>query len=464
MSKMGVENSVKQFIARHKKSRELWESSLKLSRGVYHDGQHAEPFPLYWARGEGSHKWDVDGNEYIDYAMGGISLILGHAHSSLVEAISAQIGKGTNYFGNSELSLEWASLITRLVPSCERVTFVCTGNEANMMAAQIARAYTGKHKILKFAQHFFGWSDHFYVGVVPPFDKPVAGRTPSIFEDTVVVPTNDVEAMERALSKKDIAAIFIEAAGSHIGGIGIRPELAHTLRRLTEQYEALLVFDEVCTGFRWAPGGWQAVVGVTPDLTTFGKGLCGGIACGAIGGRADLMELLDFKKGDAEWNRYKHIRQSGSWNANVLSAAAGVSLLKQLASGEPQRRAEELNDRLLEGLNRKIKERGIDGCACGASSVVHLFFGNTQNCDRKYCMDPSAQAYISNVSDALSMNLLLNGVDILRGFLGAVSSVHTEEDIDQTIEAFGRALDTMIAEGEFDKSAEQLFPGDENEK
>jgi len=140
MAKETEKNSLEQFIARNRKSKELWEKSLKISRGVYHDGQHAEPFPLYWARAQGSHKWDVDGNEYIDYAMGGISLILGHAHPSLTEAISAQITKGTNYFGNSELSLEWASLITQLVPSCERVTFVCTGNESNMMAAQLARA------------------------------------------------------------------------------------------------------------------------------------------------------------------------------------------------------------------------------------------------------------------------------------------------------------------------------------
>ncbi|MBT9161775.1 MAG: Glutamate-1-semialdehyde 2,1-aminomutase 1 [Dehalococcoidia bacterium] len=448
---MAIRKSVDQFIATHQKSRELWERSLGVNRGIHHDARFTIPFPIYSSQAKGARKWDVDGNEYIDYTMGHGSLMLGHAHPTLVEAVSGQISRGSHYGTENELALEWAELICQLIPAAERVEFVVSGTEANMLIAQLVRAYTGRKKILKFAEHFFGWSDHFQVGVLPPYDKPVAGRLPpitadSVTEGTVVIPCNDGVAMEKALAGKDIAALFIEGGGAHCGAIGMPPDLWHAARRLTQEHGTLLVIDEVITGFRWSPGGCQAMVGVTPDLSSLGKIVGGGLAGGAaVCGRADVMELLRIKPGEAEWNRYRRLVHSGTWNANPVNAAAGVAMLKIIAQGEVQKTAEAMAQRLVAGMNRQIEKRNVEACAYNAVSAIHLYFGKCQR-DIPVSLD-TTKSMSPELVNTLDRHLLLNGVHLLRGTIGWVSAVHTEEDIDQTIEAFGLALDGMLAEG-----------------
>jgi glutamate-1-semialdehyde 2,1-aminomutase len=386
--------------------------------------------------------------------MGHGSLILGHAHPTLLSAVAEQIAKGSHYGSENELALEWAELICHLIPAAERVEFVLSGTEANMLIAQLARAYTGRNKILKFAEHFFGWADHFQVGVLPPYEKPVAGRIPPITEDavsegTVVIPCNDAAAMESALAGRDIAALFIEGGGAHCGATGMPLELWHTARHLTEKYGTLLVIDEVITGFRWSPGGCQALIGVTPDLSSLGKIVGGGLAGGAaVCGRADIMELLKIKPGDAKWNRYHRVVHSGTWNANPVNAAAGVAMLKIVAQGEVHKIAEARAERLATGLNRQFKKRTVEGCAYNAVSALHLYIGKWQgdvHLDTTKSMPPE-------LINALDRHLLLNGVHLLRGVIGWVSAVHTEKDIDQTIEAFGETLDGMLQEGILERS------------
>ncbi|HEY82201.1 MAG TPA: aminotransferase class III-fold pyridoxal phosphate-dependent enzyme [Dehalococcoidia bacterium] len=445
-------SSLDRFIATHQKSKELWERSLKVSRGIHHDSRFSLPFAIYTARAQGSRKWDVDGNEYIDYTMGHGSLILGHAHPILVEAVSQQVAKGTHYGTENELAIEWAELICQLIPAAQRVEFVLTGTEANIMIAQLARAYTGRNKILKFARQFFGWSDHLYVGYAAPYDKPLAGHLSPMTEDavsgaTVVIPCNDEAAMEKALAKRDIAAFFLEGGGASGGTIGMPPELVKKARELTQEYGTLLVIDEVISGFRWSPGGYQATVGVTPDLTPLGKIVSGGLGGGAaVCGRAEVMELLKIKPGDAEWNRYRRVYHNGTWNANPLNAAAGVAMLKVAAKGEVQKTAEAAARKLADGMNRKIEERGIEGCVFNSSSVLHVHLGKCQRCDRSLCLD-ATKIMSPDVVNALNWYLLLHGVNLLRGTTGWVSAVHTEEDISQTIEAFGAVLDDMVADG-----------------
>ncbi|MBI5166524.1 MAG: aminotransferase class III-fold pyridoxal phosphate-dependent enzyme, partial [candidate division NC10 bacterium] len=422
-------NSIDRFITKNPKSKELWERSLKVSRGIHHDARYFEPFPIYTSHCKGSRKWDVDGNEYIDYIMGHGSLLLGHAHPSLVEAVSGQVARGTHYGTESELALEWAEIITQLIPAAEKAEFVMTGTEANMMIAQMARAYTGRTKILKFAEHFFGWSDHLQVGVVPPYDKPVAGHLPPIVDGavsgaTVVIPCNDEVALEKALAKRDIAALFIEGGGAHCGEIAMPPELWHMARRLTREYGTLLVIDEVITGFRWSPGGCQALVGVTPDLSSLGKMVSGGLPGAAVCGRAEVMELLEIKADDTEWNRYRRVVHPGTWNANPLSALAGIIMLKIVATGEPQKKADTMAKRLVTGLNCQIEKRGIEACAYNTSSAIHLYFGKCQKCDRELCLDATKRISPEIIS-ALDRHFLLNGVHMFRGTIGWVSAVHT---------------------------------------
>jgi len=446
---MATINNIDRFTAAHQKSRELWERSLRVSRGIHHDARFTIPFPIYISHAKGTRKWDVDGNEYIDYTMGHGSLMLGHAHLALLNAVSEQIVKGSHYGAENELALEWAEMICQLIPAAEMVEFVVSGTEANMLIAQLARAYTGRNKILKFAKHFFGWADHFQVGIIPPYDKPVAGRLPPITRDavtegTVVIPCNDAAAMENALAKKDIAALFIEGGGAHCGAIGMPPELWHIARRLTQKYGTLLVIDEVITGFRWSPGGCQALVGITPDLSALGKMVGGGLAgSSAVCGRADIMELLKIKPGEAEWNRYRRLVHSGTWNANPVNAAAGVAMLKVIARGEVHKIAEAGAQRLVTGMNRQFKKRAVEGCAYNAVSSVHLYIGKWQG---DVHLD-TTKSMPSELISALNRHLLLNGIDLLQGTTGWVSAVHTEEDIDRTIEAFGLVLDGMLAEG-----------------
>jgi len=445
-------SSMDRFITTHKKSKELWERATKVSRGIHHDARFMLPFNIYISQAKGSRKWDVDGNEYIDYTMGHGSLILGHAHPILVEAVSQQVAKGTHYGAENELAIEWAELICQLIPSAEKVEVVLTGTEADMLIAQVARAYTGRNKILKFAKHFLGWSDHMDVGVVAPYDEPVSGRMPPFFDDTVseatvVIPCNDELSMEEALAKNDIAALFLEGAGASAGTVGMPLELVQKARKLTQKYSTLLVIDEVVTGFRWSPGGYQARIGVSPDMSSLGKIVSGGLAGGAaVCGRSDIMELLKLKAGDPEWNRYRHIVHPGTWNANPVNAAAGVAMLRVTAKGEIQKKAEAMAEKLIAGLNLQIAKRGIEACAYNASSIIHLHFGKCQKCDRKLCLDAN-KSMSPEIVAALDMHFLLNGVQILRGIVGSVSAVHTEKDINQTIEAFGSVLDGMVGDG-----------------
>ena len=454
---MSKQSSIDKFITTHQKSKAVWERSLKVSRGIHHDARFMFPFNICVSHAQGSRKWDIDGNEYIDYTMGHGSLILGHAHPILVDAVSKQVAKGTHYGAENELAFEWAELICNLIPAAEKVEFVLSGTEATMIIAQLARAYTGRNKILKFAKHFLGWSDHLHAGVVAPYSKPVPGRLPPVADDavseaTVVIPCNDEFAMEKALAKNDIAALFIEGAGASAGTVGIPPQLVQKARKLTQEYETLLVIDEVVTGFRWAPGGYQASIGVTPDLSSLGKIVSGGLAGGAaVCGRSDVMELFKLKYGENEWNRYHHIVHPGTWNANPVNAAAGVAMLKVVAKGEIQKQAEAMAENLVAGLNLQIEKRGIDACAYNSSSMIHLHFGKCKKCDRSICLDADKSMSPELVS-SLDMHLLLNGLQLLRGVVGSVSAVHTQRDINQTIEAFGATLNGMVADGVIQKA------------
>ena len=449
---MAVTSSLDRFLATHQKSKQLSERALRLGRGLHTDALFSPSPYVYITHAKGSRKWDVDGNEYIDYVMGFGTLLLGHTHPALVEAVTEQISKGTHYGAENELELEWAELICQLIPVAERVEFVLSGSEGNMLLAALGRAYTGRKKILKFAEQYFGWADDLLPGIARPYDKPFAGQIPPISEDavaegTVVIPCNDEAAMEKALTKKDIAVLFIEGGGANCGRIGMPPELVKKARQLTQEYGTLLVIDEVISGFRWSPGGYQSAIGVTPDLSTLAKLNSGGVpGGGAVCGRADIMELLQLKPGNTEWNRFRHVIHRGTWNGNPLTAAAAVAMLKIVAQGEVQKTAEAMAKRLVDGINHEIQKREIDACAHNSTSVVHIFIGRCQKCDRNICPD-TTKSMPPEMAHAFSRHLLLNGVHFLRGIQGLVSAVHSEEDIDQTIEAFGAAFDGMLAEG-----------------
>lgn len=451
-----MKESINKFIATHQKSKEIWERAQKFSRGIHSDSRYVVPFDIFTSHAKGTKKWDIDGNEYIDYVMGHGSLILGHCHPELIEAVNQQITKGTHYGTEHELAVEWADIVSGLIPSAEKVEFCTTGSEAVLTAVQLSRAYTGRYKILKFARHFHGWSDHMLVGFLAPYDKPLPGHLPPLAPGAVscatyVVPCNNISALEEALATKEFAAFFIEGGGASGGTICIPDKVVHEARRLTQKYGTVFVIDEVISGFRWAPGGYQQTVGVTPDLCTIGKLLGGGIAgAAAVCGRSDIMKLLELKAGDAEWNRYRHISHLGTWNASPLVAAAGIAMLKLLAKGEIQKKAAATAKKLMDGMQKEIDKRGIEGCAFNTSSTIHLNFGKCQKCDRSVCYD-AEKTTPGEISSSLNMHLLMNNVHILKGIQGWISAIHTDEEVEQTVDAFRAVLDAMIADGVFTK-------------
>ncbi len=445
--------SIEKYIAKFPKSKALFEKSKDLfPRGVPHEAWFTAPFPVYVTHAKGSREWDLDGYEYIDYFGGHGGLILGHAHPSLIEAVNKQIEKGTQYGATPALAIEWAELVKKLIPSAERVEFTSSGTEANMLGIRLARAFTGRTKMVRFRGQMGGWYDSLMVGEAEPWDVPTtSGLLPAIAENTTAIPVNDEEALEKVLSKGDVAILICEAAGAYSGVVGIKPGFLQTMRDMTRKYGTLLLFDEVITAFRYSPGGVQAAKRVIPDMTSLGKPINGCFpGAGAIVGRADIMDLMVLK--DAEWNRFKRIPHPGTFNANPLCSATGIATLKILATGEPQKKASEMAGRLRKGLHQIIEKRGIVACSYGESSFFHLFFGDCKlrdKCDRIICLnDGNIRPKVTG--NALHINLMLNGVHMPpRGLDGFVSAVHTKEDIDKSLEIFDTSFGTMIEEGIF---------------
>jgi glutamate-1-semialdehyde 2,1-aminomutase len=449
---MNTSGIIARYEERFPKSKALYERARKvMPRGVSHDQWHARPFPLYMTRAEGPRVWDVDGNAYIDYYGGHGGKVLGHAHPAVVAAVQAQIRHGTQYGAACDLAVDWAERIQQLVPSAERVEFVNSGTEAVMYGIRLARAFTGRRKVVRFEFHFGGAYDAVAVGNKKPFDIPVsAGVLPETVRDTVVIPMNDAAALESALKDRDAAVVIAEAAGSSSGVVGIDPPFYAAMRELSARYGTLLFFDEVVTGFRYSPGGVQAAVGVTPDLTSLGKGVTGVVpGAGAIVGREEVMNLLLLK--DEHWNRYGRVAHSGTFNANPLCAAAGIAYLNLIATGESTRAANENARRVRDGFQAGLDARGVDGCVYDAGfSAVHIYFGPCERrgtCGRTVCLN-AAKTRDPALGEALFMNLALNGVKTpTRGYDLFVSAVHTQGDLAHTVAAFDRSVDALLVEG-----------------
>lgn len=444
-----------QYSYQHPGSARLYAEALEVfPGGVTHDSRYMTPFPLYVSRAQGSRKWDVDGNEYIDFVMGHGALLLGHSHPAIVEAVTQQVARGTHPGACTELELEWGKLVKKLVPSAERVKFTSSGTEASLMAMRLARAYTGKEKIAKFIGHFHGWHDYTQIGERPPFDIPSSAGVPKALVDTVVpLDPRDEAAVEAMLeSDQDIAGIILEPSGASWGSVPLRPGFLQWLREVTLRTGVVLIFDEVITGFRYAPGGAQQYFGVTPDLTVMAKILAGGLPGGAVAGKANIMEHLAFKEGDAHWNRYRKIAHPGTFNANPLSAAAGVAALQIVGTGEPQKKASELGDALRREMNAVIDRRGVSGCVYGEVSMFHIYLGSCPkmgSCDRSLCTnDPTAlkAARSGPKAEALRRYMLVHGADI-QGAGGMLSSVHTTEDVARAAEVFDRTLGDLARSG-----------------
>ncbi len=395
--------------------------------GVTHDSRYMEPFPIYVTHAQGSRKWDVDGNEYVDYWSGHGALLLGHNHPAVCEATVEQAKKGTHYGACHELEIEWGELVQQIVPSAEKVKFFSSGTEATMMAMRLARAFTGKDKILKIQGHFHGWHDYATIAMSPPYDEPISKGIPKAIKETMVaVPFKDVAALRAALdANPDVAGVIMLA-----GGAGT--EYLQQVRDITRERGVILIYDEVVTGFRYAPGGCQEYYGVVPDLTTMAKILAGGLPGGAIGGRADILSLFDFRD-DPQWMRFGRINHPGTFNANPLSAAAGVACLKIVRDGATQRKATGTADRLRAEFDAVLQRRGVKGEIGGEVSLLAISF-------------PEAKLKGRSFTHRFRMAMQVGGVDF-NGASMIVSAVHSDADVARTVEAFDQAITLLQDDG-----------------
>lgn len=433
--------------------RQLHPTSLKLYQeaqglfpdGVTHDTRWVTPFPIYATHGMGPRKWDVDGIEYVDYVMGHGALLLGHSHPAVVSAVANQVAKGTHLGASHEIELRWAQAVTRLIPSAEKLRFTSSGTEATLMALRLARAYTGKNKVIKFTDHFHGWHDY----VLASAGYPPGGIPAATLSTMIVLEPNNISLVEKTLAEdSDVAAVILEPTGAHMGVSPVYPSFLSELREATRRHGVVLIFDEVVTGFRTSKGGAQVRYGVTPDLTSLAKILGGGLPGGAVAGKAEILDMIQHR-GDPRWDASQRIAHPGTFNANPISAAAGAVALELVATTDANARADAMAKRLKDGLNELFSKLEIPGCANGVASLMHITLGVEHECDGGICQLSHHQIHDAmppqRVS-ALKRSLLNAGVDPMwRTYI--VSATHREQDIDFTIGAFEEALTAMREEG-----------------
>jgi len=422
--------------------------------GITHDARYIEPYGLYIDHAEGPHKWDVDGNRYVDFFGGHGALILGHRHPAVTQAVSEAFGAGTHFGASHPREVLWARAIQRLVPSAERVRFTSSGTEATLMAVRLARAFTGRETLIRFQGHFHGWHDHMASGYSNHFDgSPTPGVLQGVADKAVLLPPNDIAAVRDVLTNnRDIAAVILEPTGSSFGQHPIGAAFVQELRRLTEQHGVLLILDEVVTGFRVSSGGAQAAFGVQPDLSSFAKIVAGGLPGAAVAGRKDILDQLDF--AIAQRTGREKIQHPGTFNANPVSAAAGAAALTVIAETDACEHASRTAAALRASLNEVLEAEGLPWAVYGTYSGFHTFLNPRGEKIRPSTFDPTAltlddlKAQSKALVNKLRLALLVHGVDVNGRIGGFLSATHTETDVASTAEGFRQAIRMLKQEGE----------------
>jgi len=416
---------------------ELWQRARELIPGGVNSPVRSfrsvgsEPF--FVERGEGAWLVDTEGRRYIDYVLSWGPLILGHAHPTVLDAIRAQLPKGTSYGAPTAAEVELAERIVRLVPSVEMVRLVNSGTEATMSALRLARAATGRSGILKFTGCYHGHADAFLVAAgsgVATLALPDSPGVPAeAAAHTAVVPFNDLDAVEDAFRRigDHIAAVFVEPVVGNAGLIAPQPGFLEGLREISSRYGALLVFDEVMTGFRVALGGAQERYGVRPDLTTLGKVIGGGLPVGAYGGRKDLMELIA-PAGP--------VYQAGTLSGNPLATAAGNAQLAWLETNDPYAALEARTKALVSGAVERIRAAGIPATGEVVGSMWGIFFheGPVRSFEEAKGTDVAAFARFHRA--ALERGVFFAPSAFEAGFL---STAHGDAEIERTLDVVEEA-------------------------
>ena len=422
---------------------------IKRSRLLFEEAQHYLPGgvdspvrafkavggnPLFIQRGNGSRLYDVDDNEYLDYVCSWGPLILGHARPEVVEALKRAAGNGTSFGAPTELETTLAKLVTAAMPSIEMIRFVNSGTEATMSALRLARAFTGRDKIIKFAGGYHGHSDGLLIksgsGLATLSIPDSPGVPLSYSQNTLVAPYNDANAVEKFFQQypQEIAAVIVEPVAANMGVVLPKPGYLENLRKLTQEFGALLIFDEVITGFRVALGGAQALYGVIPDLTCLGKIIGGGLPVGAYGGKREIMQMMA---------PVGPVYQAGTLSGNPLAMTAGIETLKILGQPGIYAKLENKTAQLEDGIRKTAAESGISFYISRVASLVTLFFVSRPVGDYE-----AAKQSNTTVFNQIFHRLQEQGIYWPPSQFEAafVSLAHSAEDIQLTVKAFQKAF------------------------
>ncbi len=385
--------------------------------------------PPVFQRGEGAFLFDLDGNRYIDYVGSWGPLILGHAHPEVVETVIAAVPNGTTFGAPTPAELELAELVVEALPSVEMVRFVNSGTEAAMSAIRLARGFTGRDKIIKFQGCYHGHADMLLAkagsGVVS-FGLPDSQGVPaSVTQHTLTVPYNNLTAVEEIFAQfpNEIAAVTVEPIAGNMGVVLPQPEFLPGLRRLTQKHGALLIFDEVITGFRVGFGGAQALYNVMPDLTCLGKIIGGGFPVGAYGGKKEIMEKLA---------PLGPVYQAGTLSGNPVAVAAGVATLRLLKKPGTYERLEALGQKLAQGFSAAAKKNGVAVYQTRASSMLCNFFTDREVVDYDSALTSDTGFFRRYFHGMLARGIYLAPSQFEASF---VSLAHSENEIEQTLAA-----------------------------
>ena len=434
------------------KSLAIWQKNRAvMPAGVGSLFRLADPFPAVVKRAQGARVWDADDNEYLDFMLGFSVMILGNAPAEVESAIREALPRGTHYGQCHEHEYAFAKLFCDMVPGVEKVTFCNSGTESTMYALRLARATTGRPLVAKFEGGYHGTHDLLAAsfgrpGPVPTLGGPVEdpeaipespGLAEGAWKDTIVLPYNHPAAFDKIRRHADqLAGVIIEPVLGAGGTIPASREFLTELRRITREIGAFLIFDEIITGFRLAPGGGQEFYGVTPDVSTFGKVAGGGFPFGAVGGTAEAMRLMEYDREPGS------ILMAGTFNGNPMVTAAGTAVLRRL-SEEPElyARMNAMGDRFRTEINRFAQEEGYPATAVGAGSMfwMHTVRGPLNSIRDAHRGNPAASA-------GLRLLYRRNGLHISSNH-GFISAAHTDGDITALIETHKAAMEELRAQG-----------------
>ncbi len=398
-----------------------------------------EPYPFFTSSAKGSKLLDTDGNAYIDYCLAYGPLILGHSNPRIIEAVKTQIDKGTLYGTPTDIEVELAELITKLVPSIEMLRLVNTGTEATMHAIRLARGYIGRNKIIKFEGCYHGAHDYVLVKAgsgATTFGAPDSHGIPEdTTKNTIVIPFNDIKSFTDAIEQNqdEIAAVIIEPVIGNVGVILPLEEYLHSIRKITEEEGIVLIFDEIITGFRLGLGGAQEYYGITPDITTLGKIIGGGFPIAAYGGKKEIFELV---------SPLGKVYQASTFGGNPISTTAGLATLKTLSEDGNgiYEKLEDNGNKIRNGLNDIIGDKGVSAQVNGLSSMFQIFFTEGEVIDYKTAKSSDIIKFMS-----YQKHLMSNGVFIPPSQFETcfISTAHTDEDITKTLEAMKQAINVL---------------------